>query len=159
MMPSLRQFLLGTAFFSVRAIATGGTVLRSAGRVDGDHQTTSTFSLHRQGVAELRPRSIGNRLGEAMVLYHALNIEFFDGNHAEAVDQPAGLLMHKVMTAVLDPLVNAPHDLFGLFSCFRPVLIFNFIKPALCFGEGGFLLAEEARVLDELTVGEGREGF
>ncbi len=67
--------------------------------------------------------------------------------------------MHEVMATVLDPFVNAPHCLFCLFPCFRTVLVFDFIEPALGFGEGRFLFAKEARVLDELAIGQGREGL
>ena len=39
------------------------------------------------------------------------------------------------------------------------MFIFDFIEPALCFGEGAFLLTKETRVFNELAVGQGREGF
>lgn len=115
-MPSLRQLLFGP-------IATGRTVLRRVRGVDGDDQTTSTFSLRRQGIAELRPRSIGNRLGKAVVLHHALDIEFLDGNHAKAIDQFTRLLMHKVVAAVFDALMHAPNDFLSGLPLFGDVML------------------------------------
>ena len=152
MVPSFRQFLFGP-------VSTSGTVLRGVRRIDSYDQTTSTFSLHRQGVAELRPRSIGDRFSKAVVLYHAFDIEFFDGKDTEAIDEFARLLMHEVMTTVFDTLMDAPNDLLCGFTFFGAVLVFHFVELALCFGKSRFFLTEETRVLNELTIGQGRKGF
>jgi hypothetical protein len=45
-----------------------------------------------------------------MVFYHAFDIEFFNGNHAEPIDELARLLMNKVVAAVLDTLMHTPND-------------------------------------------------
>lgn len=92
-----------------------------------------------------------------MVLDHAFDIEFFYGNHAEAIDQPSGCLMHEIMATVTNPLMDTRDDLLG----FPPLAGTTnlFCQLPLCFGKGLLITAEETRIGDVLPVGHGRKGF
>ena len=113
-MPTLAQFLF-------RPIPASITILRGIGRVHGDHFTESrafsitsgTLSLMREDSTEHGPGGIRDRLGEAVVLHHAFDIELFDGNHPEAVDNTPCGLVNEVMAAVSDTLVDAGDDFAG----------------------------------------------
>ena len=94
-----------------------------------------------------------------MVLHHAFDIQFFDGNHAETVDQFSRLLMHEVVTAVLDALMYAPNDFLRGFPLFGTVLVLDVIKPALRFRQSILFVTEEARVFNKLAIRESGEGF
>ena len=94
-----------------------------------------------------------------MGLYHAFDIEFFNGNHAEPIDELARLLMHKVVTTVLDTLMYTPNDFLCGFACFGTVLGFDCLKLALGFSKSLFFFAKETRVFNELAIGECRKGF
>ena len=137
------------------------THLRGVGRIDSHDQTTSTFSLIRQDGTKHRPGSVRDRLGEAVVFDHALDVEFLDGNHAVAVDQPSGGLMNEIMAAVTDTLVDTRNDFAGfliilILSLTAPtllLLILHFRQFALCFRQCLFFFAEEARVFNVLAIG------
>ena len=156
-MPPVRQLLLGAPFQPVRAVAASRAVLRGIGRVDGKYLTTSTFSLRRKNRTKLRPCGVTDALGKAMIAEHIPDAQFFDGDDAEAIDNTACVLMAEVVPPVADTLMDTRDDLARLFSLTAPTLLLR--EFALCFGEGLLFLAEEARVLDELAVGQGREGF
>ena len=94
-----------------------------------------------------------------MVLDHTFDIQFFDGNHAETVDQFSRLLMHKVVTAVLDALMYAPNNLLRGFPLFGTVVVLDVIKPALRFRQSILFVTEEARVFNKLAIRESGEGF
>ena len=94
-----------------------------------------------------------------MVLHHAFDIQFFNGNHAETVDQFSRLLMHEVVTAVLDALMYAPNDFLRGFPLFGTVLVLDVIKPALRFRQSILFVTEEARVFNKLAIRESGEGF
>ena len=94
-----------------------------------------------------------------MVLHHALDIKFLDGDDAEPIDQSARLLMNKVVAAVLDALMHTPNNFLRGLPLFRGVLALDLIELALGFGECGFLFTEEARVVNELAIGQSGKGF
>ena len=171
-MPTLAQFLF-------RPIPASITILRGIGRVHGDHFTESrafsitsgTLSLMREDSTEHGPGGIRDRLGEAVVLHHAFDIELFDGNHPEAVDNTPCGLVNEVMAAVTNALMDAGNHLFGLAlaeSCLRAaafpsaaclLLILRFGVFSLSFGKGFFVTTEEARVSNERAVGQGQKGI
>jgi hypothetical protein len=41
-----------------------------------------------------------------MILHHALDVQLFNGNHAEAIDQPSCGLVNKIMAPVPDTLMD-----------------------------------------------------
>jgi len=125
--------------------------------IDGHDQTVGSFSLPRQNGAEHPPGSIGNRLGEAVVLDHALDVEPLDGDDAVAVDQPSGGLVDEIVTPVPDALVNARDDSAGLAPLTASTLLFG--KFPLSLRQNLLVTAEEARVVDVLAIGQRREGF
>lgn len=67
--------------------------------------------------------------------------------------------MYEIMTTVLDTFMDAPNDFFRGSAFFRAMLGLDLIELALGFGESILFLTEEARVLDELAIGQGDEGF
>ena len=81
--PTLREFLL-------RTVAALVAVLRRVSRVDFHYLTTGAFSLVRQDGAEHRPGRIRNAFCKAVVLDHAFDVQFLDGNQAVPVDEPSG---------------------------------------------------------------------
>ncbi len=90
-----------------------------------------------------------------MITKHILDSQFFNGNHAEAVDQAAGGLMNKVMATVPDALMDTRQN-FVCFLAFRASLLgFGLLPARLC--QCLFVLAEEARVVHELAIGQGKE--
>lgn len=92
-----------------------------------------------------------------MVAQHSLDAQFLDSDDAEAVDDAPRVLVAEIMAAVADALMDTRNDLAGLLPSTAPALLF--CEFALCFRQCLFFLAEEARVSDELTVGECGEGF
>lgn len=97
-----------------------------------------------------------------MVLYHAFDVEFFDGNHAEAVDNSPCVLMAEIMATVSDALVDAGKNLVGfapLTSDFITTSLPSFGLFASCFRQRLLITAEEARVLNELAIRQSSEGF
>ncbi len=51
-----------------------------------------------------------------MVLHHAFDVQILNRDYAEPIDQPAGLLMHKVMATVLNAFMHPPNNLLGLLT-------------------------------------------
>ena len=92
-----------------------------------------------------------------MIAEQILDVQFFNGNHAEAVDQPSGGLMAEVVPPIADALMDTRNDFLGFLSLAAPAFLFG--KFALCLRKSLFFFAEEARVLDKLAIGQSREGF
>ena len=92
-----------------------------------------------------------------MVLHHAFDVQFFNGDYAVAVDYFTGGLVNEVMPPIANPLMDTGNNLFGLpsFSGAANLLC----QFALCFGKGFFFFAEETWIVNELAIGESREGF
>src|SRR5579871_2678768 len=169
-MPTLRQFLRCPG-------SAPGAILRSVRRVHGHDHTSGAFSLLREDSAEHRPCGIRNALiqtgllacavGQILsclfVLFgfwtpgHVLDLECFHGDQPEAVDDPSSGLVNKVMASITDALMNT-RDSFLSLATF-PATLLLLLELALGLRQCLLLLAQEARVLDELTVREGRELF
>ncbi len=86
-----------------------------------------------------------------MVLDHALDVEFFNGDYAVTVDDSAGGLVNEVMATVANPLMDTGDNLFGLpsFSGAANLLC----QLPLCFGKGLLITAEEVRIGDVIPIG------
>ena len=122
------------------------------------HFTTTQSSLRAGSVREELPWILrvgfGLRHG-----HHVFDLQSFDGNDAKAIHKPSCGLMHKVMATMLDTLMNAGDDTLGFATSLCLVLVLDLIELALCFRQSLFVLAEEARVFNELAVGESRKDF
>ena len=92
-----------------------------------------------------------------MVLHHAFDVQLFNGNDAEAVDDAPCVLMAEIMAAVSHSFMDTGKNLVRLLSCKASFLGFGLFASRFC--KCLLILAEEARVLDELAVGQGRKGF
>ncbi len=63
-----------------------------------------------------------NAFGKTMIFHHLFGRQFFDGNRIKTVDQLSRCLVHEVVAAAPDTLVNASNDLastaafFGAFA-------------------------------------------
>ncbi|NJM07445.1 transposase [Candidatus Gracilibacteria bacterium] len=66
----------------------------------------SLFRFARQGQYKLIPRRVSNRLRKTVVFEHVRDAQVFDGDHPNAVNQLAGLLVREVAATEADPLVN-----------------------------------------------------
>lgn len=90
-----------------------------------------------------------------MVLDHAFDIKFFNSNYTEAVDQPPCGLMNKIMATVSDTLMDTGQNLVGFSALFRTLLCLGLL--AACFCQCLLVFAEEARVFNELAIGQSQK--
>jgi len=67
--------------------------------------------------------------------------------------------MHKVMATMLNTLMDTGDDFLGFATGFGSVLILHIVELALSFCQSLFVTAEEARVFDELAIGQSRKDF
>lgn len=91
-------------------MTTARTVLAGVRRVDRYKRSTGPCCLVREERSELRPCRILNTLGEAMVVYHAIDRQIFDGNDPKAIDETAAFLVGKVGTAVSNSFMHSRHN-------------------------------------------------
>src|SRR5437879_3122855 len=107
--------------------------------------------------------AVGQILACLLVLFrhrtfgHILDVQLFNHNQTEAVDQSSGSLVNEVMAAVANALMDTTNNLFGLVTCFASMLVLNFIEFSLHFGKCFLVLAKETWILDKLTIGESDE--
>ena len=67
--------------------------------------------------------------------------------------------MNKVMATMFDPFRDTGDDLLSLATSLCLMLVLDFIELTLRFRQSLFVLAEEARVFNELAAGESRKDF
>ena len=127
-------------------------VLRSESRVYLRNYPAGTFSLTGQHSAEHRPRRIGNRLSEAVVLNHALDIQFLDGNQAVLIHETPCRLMHKIMTTIANPLMDTRQNFVRFMA--GTASLCRFCLPPSRFGECLFIPAEETWVGNKRAIRE-----
>lgn len=88
------------------SISTPATVLAGVGRVDLEELSASFFRFAGQVREKGRPCRISNALGKAMILHHAIDVEVFDTDHAEAINNLSGLLMGEIVPLELHPFMH-----------------------------------------------------
>ena len=81
--------------------------LACAAWVHRDHPPAGSFRLAVENRDELAPRSVTNRLGQAMVLDHVLDLEILVTDHVEGLYKSARRLVVEVATDVRHMLVQA----------------------------------------------------
>lgn len=143
-----------TEVFRNNRMATG-TSLRSTVRVDCNELSASFFRFAREHAEELPPTGIGNRLGKAMIADHPLDIQLFNGDDAEMINELSGFLVDEVMSAVGNALVNTAYYLSGL-SSLRCALL-KFAQLPLGFRQCLFVHPEEAEIGNLLPGRHGSE--
>ena len=67
--------------------------------------------------------------------------------------------MHEVMASGGDTLMDTGDDFLGLATGFGSVLVLDLVELALDFCQSLFVTTKEARVFDELAIGQSREDF
>src|ERR1051326_684852 len=109
------------------SMSTPVTCLTGIGRVDFDKLSASLFRFARQFAQKLRPRGIGNALGQTMVMNHAVHLKVFDTDHTVAVDDLAAFLMGEIISTELHPLVYPGDNLAVLASLRRALHQFSML--------------------------------
>ena len=110
------------------AEATFGAVLRGIRGIYGYHLAVGACSLTHKDSTKHAPTGIGNRLRKRMISHPVIDLKVFDGNQSEPVDETPGGLMNKVVTPVLDALVDTANNLFGSLTGFASVFVLDLIE-------------------------------
>ncbi len=132
-------------------------ILGRIGRIDFDERSASFFRFARELVKELRPCRVTDAFRETMVMYHPVDLEVFDADHAEAVNDLAALLMGEVLTSERDPLMDTGNRLAMLAPLRSTLCQSGVLALHLC--QRLFFFTEEARVLNLSGIREGGKGF
>lgn len=99
---------------------------------------------------KLRPASVANGLGKAMVLYHPLDIQVLNSNQLVRFYQLPAKLVSKVAALVGYLLVQLSHLQPGLIPAFTAFL--SFAQLALVSGKTAFGLAQVLGIRESLPV-------
>jgi hypothetical protein len=132
---------------------TPAAILRSIGRVDSHVSSASFFRFAGQFAEKRRPTGVMNALGQTMVVNHPIDVEVFDTDETIGVDNTTAPLMGEVIPFEGDALMHTGNRfamLAPLWCAFR-----QFGVLTLDFGQGFLFLAEKARVVNFLPIGEG----
>src|ERR1700730_2233865 len=95
---------------------------------------TSIFSFVRCECEQLLPRCVSDAFSKAVVLYQATNVQVFQKDHPKSVHQLSTFLMHKVVPAKLDPLMDAGNDPASCSALRCPFLFSTQLALRLCQG-------------------------
>ena len=138
-------------------MSTSATILGGVRRVDLDELSASFFRFARQVRKEGRPCHVTDALCQTMSVQHPIDVQVFHTNDAKAINYLTRLLMGKVVSFELDPLMNTCDDC-AMLATFRGALrklgVF-----ALCFCQCFLFLAKETRVLNLFCIREGSKCF
>ncbi len=132
-------------------------ILTGVGRVDLDERSASFFRFAREVVKELRPRRVTDAFCQTMVVNHPVDLEVFDADRPEAVNDLPTLLMGEVLAPECNTLMHPRNGLAmlaPLWCAFR-----QFGVLALHLSPRLFFCTEEARVLNLFPAREGCKGF
>src|SRR5262245_25096779 len=91
-------------------MATTRTILTRVGGINGDLLSTGPCCLVGQTRRKEGPCRVGNRLGKAMIVDHAIDGQVFYSDDIIAIDYTATFLMNKVTTPVSDTLMHSRYD-------------------------------------------------
>jgi len=92
-----------------------------------------------------------------MVVGHAVHLQVFYRNDPKSIDNGTRMLMSKVITSELNPLMHTRYS-FTVFTSFRGTVSLR-TQLALDFGKSLLFLAKEAGILDGFPGGERGKGF
>src|SRR5438874_1493753 len=93
------------------ALSTLATCLTRIGRIDFDQLPTSFFRFVGQLTKEGRPRGIDNAFGKTMIMRHAVDVQVFDADDTEAINDLSAFLMGEVLPSERYPFMHPCHDL------------------------------------------------
>src|SRR5450755_170238 len=131
-------------------------ILTGVGRVDFDERSASFFRFARELVKELRPRRVTDAFCQTMVVNHPVDLEVFDADRPEAVNDLPTLLMGEVLAPERDTLMHTGNGLAMLAPLGCAFRQFGMFTLHLC--QCLFFCTEEARVLDLFPAREGCKG-
>src|SRR2546426_12449564 len=106
----------------LHVLTTTRTFLRRVVRGNGNHLTTSAFSLVLEVLTEHSPGGISNREGQAMVSYHVGWLQIFNGNSLIVFDIVMSGFMQRIFALVRNAFVNTSNKVFGLFASVAALL-------------------------------------
>src|ERR1700681_1157948 len=129
--------------------------LRRVACINSSGHPTSIFSFVRCECEQLIPRCVSDAFSKAVVLYQATNVQVFQKDHPKSVHQLSTFLVHKVVPAKLDPLMNTGHDSSSRLPLRRPFLLNTQLALRLC--QGSLFLSKESRVVNLLASAESHE--
>src|SRR5438093_1078122 len=92
------------------AMSTPAACLRRIGRIDFDERSASFCRFARELGKECRPRGICNAFGKTMIMRHPLNMQVFDTDDAETINDLTAVLMGEVLTSPGNAFMDAGHD-------------------------------------------------
>jgi hypothetical protein len=131
--------------------------LACVGWIDFDNDSASLFRFARELLKECRPRGICNAFRKTMIVYHTINGQVLDADHAKMIDNLTAILMGEVLTPELDTLMNAGYYLTVLPAFWGPFGKLRML--ALDLSQCFLFLAKEPRILDLFSSREGGKGF
>ncbi len=137
------------------SMSTGATRLTRIGRVHLHKLPASFFRFARQFAKKLRPRGIGNAVGQAMIMGHMVDVQVFHADDSKAINNLAAFLMREVVTSELNPLVYTSDNLAMLPTLRRTLS--KFAVLALHTGKGFLFLAKEAGIGYFFSIAESSE--
>jgi hypothetical protein len=138
-------------------MATLGAILRGIRGIHCHKLPAGPCCLVRKEGSELTPRGVANALGETMVMRHPVDRKVFNCDEIKDVDDTTAVLVGEVTAPPGDTLMDSRHHTASLGAFGRS--LFFFCETTLRPGKRLFLLAEEARVGNLLSVAEGGKGF
>jgi len=130
--------------------------LTGAARVYFDQSAPSIFSFVRNLGDKSSPSSIVNRLAK-QAASQAFNVQVFDNNRSEVLNQPEGETMLKFVPPVSDSSVNLWKQCNGLATAMRALLAAGNLP--LRAAKSGFGLPIPARVWNWRAIRESRKIF
>lgn len=125
--------------------------------VDRHNCTTSLFRFVGQELQEYSPGSIADALGEAMVSYHAPDVQIFIGNKIVFVGYFMSKFVQEINSLIANMSMCLDYQKPGLAAALRA---FNFRdEPSLPISEDIFTLSEIAGIFDGSAIREDSKGF
>jgi hypothetical protein len=154
---AVRANVLTHTKFLVYVFTATAALLACTPRIHSHHRDTGTFGLVSQDRQEAAPCGVRDCPAEPVVPDHSANVQAFHRDQAVATDQ-----VQRSFVVMLSPLIGDvgmknTNDLDGLASIRAALLLAA--DGALSTTQSRKFLFEEARVLDNLTVGSGKEVF
>jgi hypothetical protein len=138
-------------------MSTDAACLTRVGRVDSNRGPASFFRFAGEFPEKFRPRGISNALGQTRMVNHPVDVKVFHADHPKPINDLAALLMGKVVTSELDPLMHSCQDL-AVLAPFRSAFRKLRMLP-VHFGQGFLFLAEKAGVRYFFSIAEGGKGL
>src|SRR2546423_231949 len=139
------------------SMSTPAAYLTRVGRVHFDKLPASFFRFARELSKECRPRGICNAFRKTMIVGHTVDMQVFDTDDPEPINDLTAFLVSEVVTAPSNTFMDSGHNL-AMFAPLRSAFL-KFGMLALHFCQGLLFFAEEAWVGDFFTCGKRRKGF